>query len=158
MSYYKVILILSALVCSAVGRVASETGNNEWFLQFKVNDRNFFVSSEEVSASNAYNLCKKQNLTLVALDAASNDAIIKSLTNLVGSTQVAFWTSGVKVYDKWVWGSTGDHVEYFDWGTGEPNDNDGKENCLQIWLNEYQSGHWNDKDCSATFRALCFYK
>lgn len=45
----------------------------------------------------------------------------------------------------------GDAVTYSNWQQGEPNNEKGRENCVEIFVN----GKWNDRSCGETRLILC---
>jgi hypothetical protein len=54
------------------------------------------------------------------------------------------WTSGRLIKNKWVWTSTNQPVNYFDWRKGEPNRLGNLEEYLELWISSEESG-WNDE-------------
>lgn len=45
----------------------------------------------------------------------------------------------------------GEAIVYSNWQSGEPNNDKGKENCVEV----YVSGKWNDKSCGEKRLLLC---
>ncbi|KAL8186815.1 UNVERIFIED_CONTAM: hypothetical protein K2H54_013590 [Gekko kuhli] len=45
----------------------------------------------------------------------------------------------------------GDAITYSNWQQGEPNNDKGKENCVEIFVN----GKWNDRSCGENRLILC---
>lgn len=46
---------------------------------------------------------------------------------------------------------TGETLVYSNWAPGEPNNNGGAENCVEILTN----GKWNDKNCKEQRLVIC---
>ncbi|XP_003199282.2 uncharacterized protein [Danio rerio] len=53
---------------------------------------------------------------------------------------------------QWLW-TDGSVYNYTNWCPGEPNNNNGKENCLEI--NWTSNRCWNDQRCSTSMGCLC---
>ncbi|ROL49836.1 Galactose-specific lectin nattectin [Anabarilius grahami] len=53
----------------------------------------------------------------------------------------------------WLW-SDGSQIDYEIWSPGEPNNNAGKEHCLEM---NYKNGNWNDDKCYITKPFVCVY-
>lgn len=67
-----------------------------------------------------------------------------------------FWTAGSKLVDKknWIWMTTGEVIEYTNWGSGQP-DNPNSELCLELWLFKNKGLFFNDRDCNTKFPFIC---
>ena len=62
------------------------------------------------------------------------------LANAQGSR--TFWTSASAAAGKWTWAATGKPITYFNWYTGQPDNEGGAENY--ILMNYLTNGMWND--------------
>ncbi|XP_043569188.1 lectin-like [Chiloscyllium plagiosum] len=51
--------------------------------------------------------------------------------------------------------SDGSASDFMFWAKGEPNDNGGREECVQIL---FKKTHWNDLSCNSKLCFLCSYK
>ncbi|ETN87043.1 hypothetical protein NECAME_01200 [Necator americanus] len=72
------------------------------------------------------------------------------------------WLGGRKnpppLNDKWTF-TDGSPFDYTNWDTGEPNNYDGKENCLQLLFDQNigrEEKRWNDITCDS--RMPHFYR
>ncbi|XP_062070862.1 pulmonary surfactant-associated protein D [Lepus europaeus] len=78
-----------------------------------------------------------ENDALQELVAAQNKAAFLSMTDTK--------TEGTFTYP------TGEPLVYSNWAPGEPNNNGGAENCVEIFTN----GKWNDKGCGEERLVVC---
>ena len=53
----------------------------------------------------------------------------------------------------WKWGDDS-AANYFAWAPGEPNDQDGSHNCVEMWTTSWP-GLWNDQACSDLKPYVC---
>ena len=51
----------------------------------------------------------------------------------------------------WNWERNGSHLTYTNWENGQPNNQNGHQDCLEF--QDY--GHWNDEDCNDHHRPIC---
>ena len=82
------------------------------------------------------------------------------LTNLGPGYQDtrALWIGGKRSCEKcdtWVW-VEGGPINYFKWNPGNPDNWNGKENCIEVlsgrWWNKDYHGTWNDMVCDGSKR------
>uniref|UniRef100_A0A452UEB9 Surfactant protein D n=1 Tax=Ursus maritimus TaxID=29073 RepID=A0A452UEB9_URSMA len=78
-----------------------------------------------------------ENEALQQLATAQNKAAFLSMTDIK--------TEGKFTYP------TGEPLVYSNWAPGEPNDNGGSEDCVEIFTN----GKWNDKNCREQRLVVC---
>ncbi|RWS18680.1 perlucin-like protein [Leptotrombidium deliense] len=61
------------------------------------------------------------------------------------------WLGAKRLQDhSFIWIETGEYLKYTQWHQGEPNNNNGNENCV-----EFYQGSWNDKNCDSMNRGVC---
>lgn len=67
-----------------------------------------------------------------------------------------FWISGTKLPDvnEWIWFTTGRHITYFNWNSGEPNNAKKDEYCIEMRVVK-RKVKWNDIDCWQDFNFIC---
>jgi Lectin C-type domain len=71
----------------------------------------------------------------------------------LGTFTNKFWISATDLgrESDFYWDTTGDFVgPYTSWGTDEPNNDHGKEDCVGFYR-----GLWNDLPCTYTYRYIC---
>ena len=51
---------------------------------------------------------------------------------------------------RWLW-VDGSYVTYTNWYNGEPNDNNGEEDCVEM----SSTGKWNDQNCNDSVSYIC---
>lgn len=100
-----------------------------------------FVDAQRVCVQAGGQLASPRNAAendaLQELVAAQNKAAFLSMTDTK--------TEGTFTYP------TGEPLVYSNWAPGEPNNNGGAENCVEIFTN----GKWNDKACGEERLVVC---
>ncbi|XP_053406407.1 perlucin-like [Mercenaria mercenaria] len=89
-------------------------------------------------------------------DATENNFLINEV-NVLG---FSFWVGGndLQVEGEWKWFSSKTAVKYSTWHPGNPSNNGGDENCMEILDGDGkgpQKPLWNDKQCHAYQRYIC---
>lgn len=80
--------------------------------------------------------------------AAENEALQQLAT---GQNKAAFLSmTDTKTEGKFTYPS-GESLVYSNWAPGEPNNDKGAENCVEIYTN----GKWNDKSCGEQRLVIC---
>lgn len=106
----------------------------------------YFLNQQSLSGADAQAFAQNLGANLVSIQSQDeNDCIVSSLVNLgLNTSGDVIWigyndeaTEGTFVwYDQ-------SPVTYTNWASGEPNNNGGNEDCVQI----YPNGGWNDLPC-----------
>ncbi|XP_065145819.1 ladderlectin-like [Paramisgurnus dabryanus] len=140
-------LVLLFLVFS-VENAAAEGCPNGW-TPFGVQCYKFFPQS--VNWATAEKSCQSIDANLASVRSTAEQNFLLSL--LVSATTRA-WTGGHdgEVEGQWLW-SDGSQFDFTNWCSGEPNNNGGSENCLEI--NKSTNRCWNDESCSSTISYIC---
>ena len=119
------------------------------------NGHTYEYYNQQMNWNQAYKFCEKKGGHLVTVTSQEeNDFIV----NLAGDSSY-LWIGG-RTGDKntWYW-ITGESFEYKNWSEGEPNDTDGKEDALEIYLPKTgHNGEWNDTDNSHCSAFICEYE
>ncbi len=86
---------------------------------------------------------------LATIDSAQQNYLVTLLT-----LPEPHWlgASDLEVEGSWRW-VTGESLLWTSWGIGEPNDQDGAEDCLEI--NHGGNGLWNDISCNLSRPFVC---
>ncbi|KAK1151748.1 macrophage mannose receptor 1-like, partial [Acipenser oxyrinchus oxyrinchus] len=98
----------------------------------------------------AQQYCREHHTDLVSIKSASENA------DLVKKAQgKPFWIGLFN--NPWKWSHQGDNYTFHNWNTGEPKNEGGNENCVEIGVRDDPSrGEWNDMDCSWKRPFFCF--
>lgn len=124
------------------GPIANPANGHEYFL----------LSQNDWTASEAE--ARSLGGHLVTINNADEDAWVVTAFANYGNTPRALWLglNDVAVEGAFVWAS-GEQVTYTNWGDGEPNDHQGKEDWAHILPStDWRFPHWNDTyDSSTTF-------
>ncbi|XP_030828651.1 macrophage mannose receptor 1 [Strongylocentrotus purpuratus] len=110
---------------------------------------------EQITWDQARTYCQEMGGDLASFQTKEEEAyIVSSYTPTDPDTaSYGFW---IGLNDKsrdggYIW-SDGLAVTYVNWGSGEPNDFDGTENCAEMF---FSGRGWNDHLCTATRSILC---
>lgn len=71
---------------------------------------------------------------------------------------VSFWTGGtdVVVEQNWFWSMTGKPITTFEnWRSGQPDNDNGREHCMELYIELQSNETWNDAPCSYTKPFIC---
>ncbi|XP_072392646.1 lectin subunit alpha-like [Diabrotica undecimpunctata] len=151
-----VYLILAALVLSVQSFKITKNASTQH--RFKIQEKEYILETNiKANFWAAFEFCALNRMKLVTLETqAENDAVLSIVEKHTTGRQV-FWTSGNKLGDNntWTWMTTGTEIVFFDWGTGEPDDVNGTEQCISITSKTYVSGSWNDINCSVQMGVIC---
>ncbi|CAH1107082.1 unnamed protein product [Psylliodes chrysocephalus] len=149
-----------AFICFATTIAYPKNDTKLWSHTFKVGEKSFFIDIEKVNFDDAMKFCNSQDMQLATLKTSSENAnLLAQLRGIGGYVSTSsFWTSGTKLAksNDWIWLTNNlEIITFFDWGTGEPSNNDGNENCLVVAPSFYSSGHWNDAPCTSLLYPIC---
>ena len=77
------------------------------------------------------------------------------ISGMMGQTSKEAYIGGRDVNHEghWTW-SDGSAFNYQNWGPNEPNNHNGDEDCMMMWL---YSGKWNDVTCGWPGNYICSY-
>ncbi|XP_076807104.1 uncharacterized protein LOC143450437 isoform X3 [Clavelina lepadiformis] len=98
----------------------------------------------------AHDKCDSLGGYLVTINTKYENAFLtaqtaRAINNLwIGMSDIQ-WSGG-----RYTW-ANGDEVLYTNWNDGEPNHNNGEENCAEMYLN----GRWNDVNCEGLRPFFC---
>ncbi|KAH3893963.1 asialoglycoprotein receptor 1-like [Dreissena polymorpha] len=98
---------------------------------------------------------EKAQLTII-MTKEENDFVQRELRKLqIADMGMQFWMDGTDITTEgqWIWESTGEYFEIYDWSPGEPNQSGGEEDCMSFFrLYDY---HWNDEHCNRPEGYVC---
>ncbi|KAF4518991.1 hypothetical protein B566_EDAN007779 [Ephemera danica] len=98
--------------------------------------------------------CNDVGATLVALETEEENAAIFAYINdtLQTTSTERYWTSGVRMWDNWMWSANSQIFSYLNWHAGEP---DIKDQVTQMCVLLYDGGMW-DSDCDfSDYHFIC---
>ncbi|CAC5361270.1 unnamed protein product [Mytilus coruscus] len=109
-----------------------------------------FVKEKE-TRGNAQAKCNDECAALVKIDDALENSFIYSSGGLPNTYvpgeghKEVYWTSGIRNgRTNWMWSVDGTSFTYDNFGSAEPNNQNGRENCINIT----NDGKWNDMWCN----------
>lgn len=114
-----------------------------------VGDKIFRTANSEKPFEDAQEMCRQAGGQLASPRSASENAAIQQL--ITAHNKAAFLSmTDVGTEGKFTYPS-GEPLVYSNWAPGEPNNNGGAENCVEIFTN----GQWNDKACGEQRLVIC---
>lgn len=132
---------------------------------FFYNSKRLFAFYDDKNWTEAYRACKRIGLSLFSIrDSNENFAIGEYLKNRIYGTDVALytwtylyiWTGGRRVNGTWRWVPQRAPIGFASWEKGEPNNESGVENCLEIrTINSGAKPSWGDAHCKEKKRYIC---
>ncbi|MGH0191889.1 UNVERIFIED_CONTAM: hypothetical protein FKN15_001379 [Acipenser sinensis] len=92
---------------------------------------------------------------LVVIDSEATNERISCITNKYNDHRT--WVGGFHLFksQKYIW-TDGSKWNYSNWAPGEPNNQNNKEDCIEINYNG--PGKWNDHDCNSKMPFICAFK
>ncbi|KAH0507548.1 Pulmonary surfactant-associated protein D [Microtus ochrogaster] len=114
-----------------------------------VGDKIFRTSSSEKSFADAKEVCRQAGGQLASPRSAAENTAIQQLITVYNKAAFLSMTDE-RTEGKFIY-PTGDSLVYSNWAPGEPNNNGGSENCVEIFTN----GQWNDKSCGEKRLFVC---
>ncbi|XP_060498334.1 pulmonary surfactant-associated protein D [Panthera onca] len=114
-----------------------------------VGEKIFKTGGIEKSFEDAQQVCIQAGGQMASpRSAAENDALQQLVT--VENKAAFLSITDIKTEGKFIY-PTGEPLVYSNWAPGEPNNNGGAENCVEIFTN----GKWNDKACGEQRLVVC---
>lgn len=132
---------------------------------FFYKSKRLFVFYEDKNWTEAYKSCKRVGLKLLSIQSnQENFAIGEYLKNRIYEGEIALytwtylyiWTGGKRVNDTWRWVAQKSPILFTSWEKGEPNNDSGVEDCLEIRsINIGTKPLWGDAHCKEKKRFIC---
>jgi cysteine-rich repeat protein len=108
----------------------------------------YFVCHEQLDWVEATRACQLHGGHLVIIDDVVENSVVAGLLSK------RFWIGLSDAASEGVWSwLDGSGLSYAEWELGEPNDYDGREDCVEA--NYGVSGSWNDLDCNEQRPFIC---
>ncbi|XP_028143758.1 perlucin-like [Diabrotica virgifera virgifera] len=102
--------------------------------------------------------CQSLNMDLVSIETQEeNKFLYQKMNEYFGNgNEYWFWTSGVKVQNRWVWMAKGRPINYYNWYAKQPDNWGNKENRIQVIYHGGIGFVWNDRnEDHGRLHALC---
>ncbi|XP_059130153.1 pulmonary surfactant-associated protein D isoform X2 [Peromyscus eremicus] len=114
-----------------------------------VGDKIFRTGGSDKPFEDAREVCRQAGGQLASPRSAAENAAIQQL--ITAHNKAAFLSmTDMDTEGKFTY-PTGEPLVYSNWAPGEPNNNGGAENCVEIFTN----GQWNDKVCGEQRLVVC---
>ena len=104
------------------------------------------------SWTNAQAECSSYDYHMLTIDDASEDSWTDTTADSYSTSKWWIGINDISSESTWVW-EDGSSSSYTNWGSGEPNNSGGNEDCGQ--LNRFTNGTWNDEPCASAFYYIC---
>uniref|UniRef100_A0A8C6W1R9 Pulmonary surfactant-associated protein D n=1 Tax=Nannospalax galili TaxID=1026970 RepID=A0A8C6W1R9_NANGA len=114
-----------------------------------VGDKIFKTVDSEKPFEGAQEVCKQAGGQLATPRSAAENIALQQLVTIHNKAAFLSMTD-VNTEGKFTY-PTGEPLAYSNWAPGEPNNNGGAENCVEIFTN----GQWNDKACGEQRLVIC---
>ncbi|XP_037661206.1 pulmonary surfactant-associated protein D isoform X2 [Choloepus didactylus] len=114
-----------------------------------VGEKIFKTSGFEKSFEDAQLVCTQAGGQVASPRSAAENTALEQLVSAHNKSAFLSMTD-TKTEGKFIY-PTGEPLAYSNWAPGEPNNNGGAENCVEIFTN----GKWNDKSCRELRLVVC---
>ncbi|MEQ2272691.1 hypothetical protein XENORESO_007427 [Xenotaenia resolanae] len=120
--------------------------------------RCFLFFNYERDWATAERTCISHGANLASFHSHHEYVYLKNLVNRKKGSYVRTWLGGTDAAKDgvWLW-TNGSKFNYVSWGRGEPNNNGGREDCMEINLRG-RVQHLNDEKCSRRNYFICAKK
>ncbi len=110
--------------------------------------------------STAREQCRSRGMALASVTSATIASGLQTqvMTVLSGTGYAGYWVGGSDAAKEGIWRwEDGSAWSYTNWYTGEPNNANSSEYCLQAIINPDPNiaGRWKDTACATTFPFVC---
>nr|XP_017534838.2 E-selectin isoform X1 [Manis javanica] len=114
------------------------------------------ASTESMTFEEARAYCQQRYTHLVAIQ---NQEEIEHLNSKFSFSPSYYWIGLRKINSTWTWVGTQKPLteEAENWASGEPNNKQENEDCVEIYIKRAtDTGRWNDERCDKKKLALCY--
>ncbi|MEY4546978.1 MAG: hypothetical protein RL685_3173 [Pseudomonadota bacterium] len=107
----------------------------------------YLTSSQNAAWPDALSSCETWGGSLVNIDSLEEDRFLGE------RVRTSFWLAvSDRAQEGRMLGSGGDPVDFFNWSPGQPDDFQGREDCV---VKTTPAGTWNDRPCSNVIAYVC---
>lgn len=116
-----------------------------------VGNRQVFLHSEQANWFTAYETCRSQRRQLLTINNEEENSQMLAICAKYQRPYIWLAATDLGHAGEFVWASTGQSVQYTNWGAHEPNNQINNEHCVMLW-----SGYgWNDTPCDVSYHFFC---
>ncbi|XP_030267248.1 lactose-binding lectin l-2-like [Sparus aurata] len=146
-------LALGAVSPSDVPQVKLLRGGCPMFW-FSFNRRCYKYVAAPLTWADAELYCVSEGANLVSIHSLEEQEFVKTLIKNFDHTEGRTWIglSDIHKEGRWMW-SDGCAVDFVFWGSGQPNNVGGNEDCVHT--NSQTDRRWHDNRCSFTISSVC---
>ena len=114
----------------------------------------YWFSLEEKDWDEAEKRCNHEGAHLASILSVKEVAFIRCLQD--ASAIHKTWIGGKRWGNNFIW-VDGSGFDYANWNTGQPDNQGGEENCIEVYSDPGQSWHdaWNDIPCDQKRNYVC---
>ncbi|KAJ8040179.1 Perlucin [Holothuria leucospilota] len=92
---------------------------------------------------------------LVFMESELEDKEVSRMVKIISEPRQRWWIGLTDKDSEGVWKWYNVSTNYTNWGDGQPSNNGGEENCVEINKDENDHVYWNDISCSRKFWFIC---
>ena len=117
-------------------------------------DACYKFSLDEKDWAEAEKSCNQEDAHLTSIFSDKEASFIRCLQDASSTHQT--WIGGKRSGSNFAW-IDGTSFDYDNWNTGEPDNQGGEENCIEVYSAPGQSWHdrWNDVPCNVRRNFVC---
>uniref|UniRef100_A0A671WF51 C-type lectin domain-containing protein n=1 Tax=Sparus aurata TaxID=8175 RepID=A0A671WF51_SPAAU len=121
---------------------------------FSFNRRCYKYVAAPLTWADAELYCVSEGANLVSIHSLEEQEFVKTLIKNFDHTEGRTWIglSDIHKEGRWMW-SDGCAVDFVFWGSGQPNNVGGNEDCVHT--NSQTDRRWHDNRCSFTISSVC---
>ncbi|KAF4518060.1 hypothetical protein B566_EDAN009603 [Ephemera danica] len=120
----------------------------------QINGRNYYFSTLTANTSGSMTSCGDIGMDPLGLETEEESiAIFAYVRDVLNTPKQFYHTSGLHVYQDWVWTATGKLFSYANWCPGCPNQTDSAQSCVVL-----NDGNLKDLACNDVDRFICEQK
>ncbi|XP_062559297.1 lectin subunit alpha-like [Armigeres subalbatus] len=122
----------------------------------------FHIPNVKANWVGAVEYCNRISMRLAIVDGADkSQAVVDAIKTAKGDglnlANVWIGANDISKEGTFIWHATGQPVKYSDWSAKNPDNDRGRENCVEIAFKDYTQWKWawNDNKCDAVLNFVC---
>ncbi|XP_062594565.1 perlucin-like [Saccostrea cucullata] len=113
----------------------------------------YMLNTQKLTWEQANDNCRGLSARLVEIETKPENIFIENIIKKREANGQAWLGASDNTQENtWIWNYSGLPLRFSNWRQGEPNNDEGSEDCMGILS---QDGTWNDLPCSALFMFVC---